>query len=62
MRVVTFTNDSSLNGVPSVKMKCGCGWVEKAYANRDARNRGERHLQEAHGGGRLAYEDLFVQV
>lgn len=55
MKVMRLVDDTNMNNAPSVKMTCDCGWVEKAFANRDARTRAERHLKDKHNGGLMKY-------
>lgn len=41
--------------IPTVKMTCDCGWVDKANADRDAPQRAENHLRTRHNGGAIHY-------
>lgn len=54
LKVMRLVDDTSLT-IPTVKMTCDCGWVEKAYATREARDRAERHMKETHTHGILKY-------
>lgn len=55
LKVMRLVDDTKMNNIHSVKMTCDCGWTEKAYANRDARDRAERHLKDRHNGGLMRY-------
>lgn len=56
MKCVKFTDDLSATADQAVKMTCDCGWKEKAWATREARDQAERHLKDAHTYGMLMYQ------
>ncbi|MCA9367098.1 hypothetical protein KC887_02395 [Candidatus Kaiserbacteria bacterium] len=59
--VVQFTDDAI--GLSLVlRMECTCGWKEKAFADREARGRAERHIREEHETGELRYRGLSYEV
>lgn len=59
MKTVRFTDDSSLIG-PTVKMVCDCGWLEKAFAHREAIARATHHIRENHTTGQILYRDYKI--
>lgn len=58
---VTVRNDTSLNGVPSVKMTCDCGWEEKAYQHM-AERIAQQHLRLRHNRGIVHYDGVRIEV
>lgn len=62
MKKLYITDDKSATHALVVKMTCECGWVEKAFATRDARTRAEHHMLHNHGGGVILYQGHAFQA
>jgi len=61
MKNVYFVDDKSID-MPTIKMTCDCGWIEKAYADRDALTRAEMHIRVKHTTGKVHYNGLVTVV
>ncbi len=61
MKTIWITDDRALHGIGAVKMRCDCGWVDKAWL-RDSRPRAEHHMRTRHTKGRLVYGNTVVDV
>lgn len=62
MKQMHITDDKSATKAPVVRLRCECGWEEKAFATREARSRAEHHMRRQHTHGRITYNGHTLEV
>jgi len=62
MKQLRITDDISVTEMPTIKMVCDCGWVEKTFADRSGLNMAVEHIQRKHDVGVIHYHGHFVRV
>lgn len=62
MNKIVMVEDGKINEAPALKLTCTCGFEERAWADRTASIRAEKHIREKHFEGTIVHGDREVLI